>query len=317
MTTTKAVGWQTQDYYGNKRWYAWYRGSRTDTYVWQPDITNSYWANKYPDGRVPYRVYVKGDFVGETPSLTAAKKLAERKGKYKADPECRAPDWDDMRQPSKNELCTPKGHVRIKPIGKGAFSRVGRAVRKDHRPGTRVLALTAESGTDKDVMQMAYDYADVAGKMGLPKVRKLGHTRQGETVYEMPLYRKVTTATPRAFRDMKALQRAWKKGMAQADWTDTGYQRNQRVLTFARAEKNAGKLTNATFTALEQVVNTAANWGAQMTLELPKRNLAVSARGDRLKLLDPVFDQDELIRKRNQRAAAARKAAFGAQKGWW
>lgn len=295
-------GWEKTSYPTLDRWTAWYRGEETTTYVVKYHNDPSYY------------VYVKDRYAGAEPSLAKAKVHASRRAKFKADTECRAPSWDDLTQPSTNELCTPKGHIRIKPLGKGAFSRVGRVVRKDQRPGTTVLAITKASGADKDVMEMAYDYAGPLGRAGLPKVTKLGHTRTA-TVYKMPFYRAVDkTQTPRAYGEMLALQRAMKRVQARPKNRETGYQFNLRVLDEVRAERAAGKLSAATVRSLERVVETAANWGSQMTLEVPKRNLAVSATGDRLKLLDPIYDSEELQRNRER---ARRKAAFGARKGWW
>ena len=110
----------------------------------------------------------------------------------------RNPSYDDMRF-ARGVLQTPEGPIKLKKIGKGAFSTAYVEVREDAPaegragpaggragPKPRVFVFSGFEVVDKELLAMAHD--DAPKNPHLPRVERFGHTHD-KAVFVMPLYK--------------------------------------------------------------------------------------------------------------------------------
>ena len=246
----------------------------------------------------------------------------------------RNPSYDDMRF-ARGVLQTPEGPIKLKKIGKGAFSTAYVEVREDTRaegragPKPRVFVFSGAEVVDKELLAMALDAAP--NNPHLPKVERFGNV--GDTnVYVMPLYNSPfrKADSPQGWKDFSAIKKcreqAWRdisqRGTTYReeyappiggifaggtrrvgrppDMTHRGYDVNFATVECAKASG----VRPAVVEALEALMDTASNYGASQVFEFAPRNLATDDEGN-LVFLDPLFDMERLER---QRAEARRRA---------
>lgn len=196
--------------------------------------------------------------------------------------------------------------IKVKKLGAGAFATA--YVTTEERPPV-VYVLTPDDVYDKELLAMARDAEPQ--NPHLPKVEKVGETRD-QFIYAMPLYRTPLKKadSPSGWKDYTVLKKC--REDAYGSW-DTrrmagkrGYQINEE--TYACAEK-AG-VSPSTLEAIRILIDTAANYSDEYVFEFAPRNLATDADGA-LVLLDPLYDREKLIAKRQRKA----EQAFGGR-GW-
>jgi hypothetical protein len=221
----------------------------------------------------------------------------------------RNPNYENLRI-SRGVLYSPEGNIRIKQIGKGAFTTAYVTV---EAPTPRVFLVASAEVVDKELLASAHDEAPQ--NPHLPRVEKFGYTTDDQTVYVMPLYRAPLRKadSPEGWRDFSILKKcreqAWsevsKSARGLGAMTHRGYDVNEATLACAEASG----VRPAVLEALRALVDTASNYGASQVFEFAARNLATDADGN-LVLLDPLFDMERLERQRaaamRQRRAAAR-----------
>jgi hypothetical protein len=253
----------------------------------------------------------------------------------------RNPSYDDMRF-ARGVLQTPEGPIKLKKIGKGAFSTAYVEVREDTRaegragpaggragPKPRVFVFSGSEVVDKELLAMARDAAP--NNPHLPKVERFGNVGD-MNVYVMPLYNSPfrKADSPQGWRDFSAIKKcreqAWKdisqKGATYREEYAPpiggifagGTRRVGRPpdmthrgydVNFATVEcAKASGVRPAVVEALEVLTDTASNYGASQVFEFAPRNLATDDEGN-LVFLDPLFDMERLER---QRAEARRRA---------
>jgi len=197
---------------------------------------------------------------------------------------------------SRAVLQTPDGPIKVRQIGKGAFSvaLVEENVASGVRP--RVFLLSSDDVYDKELLAMAHDVAPA--NPHLPEVERFGYT-QDKAVFVMPLYKAPLRKadSPEGWRDYAMLKKCRDKvyGMRKS-----GYEINEDVYACAEA---AG-VRPSVLDALRVLIDTAANYGAEYVFEFSPRNLATDEAGN-LVLLDVLYDRERLTQLR--RAAAGRR----------
>lgn len=198
---------------------------------------------------------------------------------------------DNELRLSRGVLYTEREAIPVKRIGKGAFSVAMASVSPNPKTGERDVYLFSDDETsDKELMAMAYD-ADPRNPH-LPKVEKLGHTHD-KTVYVMPLYRAPFRKADSlaGWKDFVAIKKCWETARRTQGHKASGYDINFATVACAR---DAG-VRKAMVDALENLMDTAANYGSEYTFEFAPRNLATDARGN-LILLDVLYDREALMR---------------------
>ena len=135
----------------------------------------------------------------------------------------------------------------------------------------------------------------------LPNVERLEHLDNGNRVYRMPFYEKLTAKHKTAWAEMKALQSA--REQAARDTRDifrdsVGF--NQRILENVK-KANVSKSLVA---AIRELVDSCCNYGSGYSLEFNKANLGVDKQGH-LVLRDVVFDLDVVKQYYNRRLKRA------------
>jgi DNA repair protein RadC len=218
----------------------------------------------------------------------------------------RNPNYENLRI-SRGVLYSPEGNIRVKQIGKGAFTT---AYVEVDAPTPRVFLVASDEVVDKELLAAAHDEAPQ--NPHLPRVEKFGYTSDDQTVYVMPLYRAPLRKadSPEGWRDFSLLKKcreqAWsevsKSARGLGAMTHRGYDVNEATLACAEASG----VRPAVLEALRALVDTASNYGASQVFEFAARNLATDAEGN-LVLLDPLFDMERLERQR--REAAKKRAA--------
>ena len=103
----------------------------------------------------------------------------------------RNPNYENLRI-SRGVLYSPEGNIRVKQIGKGAFTT---AYVTTEAPTPRVFLVASDEVVDKEILAAAHDEAPQ--NPHLPRVEKFGYTTGDQTIYVMPLYR-ARTWTPAA-----------------------------------------------------------------------------------------------------------------------
>ena len=202
---------------------------------------------------------------------------------------------EEMLRLSRGTLHTPDGPIKVRQIGRGAFSLA--MVEDGVAPGVRprVFVFSADDVYDKELLAMAHD-ADPANPH-LPEVERFGYT-QDKAVFVMPLYRAPhKTDSPEGWRDYLMLKKCRDKvyGVRKS-----GYEINEDVYACAEAAGVRPKVLDA----LRVLIDTASNYGAEYVFEFSPRNLATDEAGN-LILLDVLYDREALTRLR--RAAATRR----------
>lgn len=191
-------------------------------------------------------------------------------------------------------LTSPEGRIPVKQIGKGQFS----VAYLSEEPRPRVFLFTSGDVADKEILMFAHDR--LPNNPHLPAVEQYGDTRDGKTVWTMPLYKaplkKADNET--AWKQYLALKRCW-DALYKPRGVKSGYQVNYDVYECAVAAGVSPKLANA----LEHLINTAADYDEEYVFEFSPRNLATDAEGH-LVLLDVLYHRRMLFRKLG--AAAAR-----------
>ena len=211
---------------------------------------------------------------------------------------------DDTLRLSRGVLYTQDGPIKVKRIGKGAFSVAMASLDVNPRTGERDVFLFSDDDTsDKELLSMAHD-ADERNPH-IPKVEKLGYTHD-KTVYVMPLYKSPLRKgdDPKGWKDYLAVKKCLDTAIRSLGHEASGYDINFATLECAR---EAG-VRQSVADALETLVDTAANYGDAYQFEFSPRNLATDARGN-LVLLDVLFDKEALLRRRKalyERAQATR-----------
>jgi hypothetical protein len=191
-------------------------------------------------------------------------------------------------------LTSPEGRIRVKQIGKGQFS----VAYLSEEPRPRVFLFTSGDVYDKEILMFAHDR--LPNNPHLPAVEEYGDTRDGKTVWTMPLYKaplkKADNET--AWKQYLALKRC-REALYKPRGVKSGYQVNYDVYECAIAAGVSPKLANA----LEHLISTAADYDEEYVFEFSPRNLATDAEGH-LVLLDVLYHRRMLFRKLG--AAAAR-----------
>ena len=205
---------------------------------------------------------------------------------------------------SRAVLQTPDGPIKVRQIGKGAFSvaLVEENVASGERP--RVFLLSSDDVYDKELLAMAHDVAPA--NPHLPEVERFGYT-QDKAVFVMPLYRAPLrkTDSPEGWRDYLMLKKCRDKIYGPSVGArKSGYEVNEDVYACAEA---AG-VRPSVLDALRVLIDTAANYGAEYVFEFSPRNLATDEAGN-LVLLDVLYDRERLTQLR--RAAVKRRGG-----GW-
>lgn len=202
---------------------------------------------------------------------------------------------DDLRL-SRGVLYTRGGAIKVKRIGKGAFSVAMVAVDPDPNTGARDVFLFSDDETpDKELLSMAHD--SDARNPHIPSVEKLGHTHD-KTVYVMPLYRVPLRKSHDigAWKDYLAIKRCHDRALKAVGRVRSGYDVNFETVECA---KESG-LRRSVVDALETLMDTAANYGSEYAFEFSPRNLGTDADGN-LVLLDVLYDKEALVRRRMNR----------------
>jgi hypothetical protein len=205
----------------------------------------------------------------------------------------RNPNYDDVSV-YRGVLTSPEGRIPVKQIGKGQFS----VAYLSSEPRPRVFLFTSEAVQDKEILMFAHDR--LPNNPHLPAVEAYGDTRDGKTVWTMPLYKaplkKADNET--AWKQYLALKKC-RANLYKPRGVKSGYEVNYDVYECAIAAGVSPKLANA----LEHLLNTAADYDEEYVFEFSPRNLATDAEGN-LVLLDVLYHRAALFRKLG--AAAAR-----------
>ena len=184
-------------------------------------------------------------------------------------------------------LTSPEGRIPVKQIGKGQFS----VAYLSEEPRPRVFLFTSGDVQDKEILMFAHDR--LPNNPHLPAVEAYGDTRDGKTVWTMPLYKaplkKADNET--AWKQYLALKRC-REALYKPRGVKSGYQVNYDVYECAIAAGVSPKLANA----LEHLLSTAADYDSDYVFEFSPRNLATDAEGN-LVLLDVLYHRAALFRK--------------------
>ena len=211
-------------------------------------------------------------------------------------PRRRNPSYDDLRL-YRNVLTGPEGSIRLRKIGKGAFSVAYVEERTDNtRP--RVFIFSDDGVYDKELLAMAHESAP--RNPHLPAVERYGTTAT-QSVYTMPLYKAPLRKDddPVGWRDYLVLKKCRDEAYAPAyggprNRGKTGYEINEDVYACAEAKGVRPSLLEA----LRALIDTAGNYGEAYVFEFSPRNLATHE--GRLVLLDVLYDRDALQRRQTQ-----------------
>ena len=211
-------------------------------------------------------------------------------------PRRRNPSYDDLRL-YRNVLTGPEGSIRLRKIGKGAFSVAYVEERTDTvRP--RVFVFSDDGVYDKELLAMAHESAP--SNPHLPAVERYGSTAT-QSVYTMPLYKAPLRKDDDTvgWRDYLALKKCRDEAYAPAyggprNRGKTGYEINEDVYACAEAKGVRPSLLEA----LRALIDTASNYGEAYVFEFSPRNLATHE--GRLVLLDVLYDRDVLQRRQTQ-----------------
>lgn len=207
--------------------------------------------------------------------------------------------YDNLRL-VRSVLYTPDGAIKLRRIGKGAFSVAMATVEPDRKTGEhRVFLFANDDVYDKEILATAHD--DDHRNPHIPHVEKFGSTRD-QTVYVMPLYnaplRKAND--PKGWKDYAAVKKCHDKVLRDLGYDAYGYNVNDATVECAR---EAG-VRESVVDALETLANSAANYSEHYHFEFAPRNLATDAKGN-LILLDVLYDKGTLLRMRAAKAKAA------------
>jgi hypothetical protein len=194
-------------------------------------------------------------------------------------------------------LTGPEGSIRLRKIGKGAFSVAYVEERTDTvRP--RVFVFSDDGVYDKELLAMAHESAP--RNPHLPAVERYGSTAT-QSVYTMPLYKAPLRKDDDTvgWRDYLALKKCRDEAYAPAyggprNRGKTGYEINEDVYACAEAKGVRPSLLEA----LRALIDTAANYGEAYVFEFSPRNLATHE--GRLVLLDVLYDREALQRRQTQ-----------------
>jgi hypothetical protein len=247
-------------------------------------------------------------------------------------------------------LQTPEGPIKLKKIGKGAFSTAYVEVREDAPaegragpaggragPKPRVFVFSGFEVVDKELLAMALDAAP--NNPHLPKVERFGNVGD-MNVYVMPLYNSPfrKADSPEGWKDFSAIKKCREQAWRDISQRGTTYREEyappiggifaggiRRVgrppdMTHRGYDVNvatvecakASGVRPAVVEALDVLTDTASNYGASQVFEFAPRNLATDDEGN-LVFLDPLFDMEQLER---QRAEARRRAAAAGRARW-
>lgn len=201
-------------------------------------------------------------------------------------------EFNDLRL-RKGVLETPVGPIPLTKLGKGAFSTAYKA------PDDRVFVLTQDGTYDKEIAESAH--GDRPTNPHLPAVERFGMTAK-ETVYTMPFYNAPLRASNKeAWAEAKKLRACRDKSLYGNKAHMSGYERNVATTECAVESGVPEPITDA----LEALTSTASNYSTDYLFEFPNKNLATDALG-RLVLLDVLFDEAEMRKRRNAKTRAYR-----------
>ena len=208
-------------------------------------------------------------------------------------------DYDSLRL-VRSVLYTPDGTIKLRRIGKGAFSVAMATVEPDRKTGEHRVFLFANDDTyDKEILANTHD--DDSRNPHIPKVEKFGSTHD-QTVYEMPLYNAPLRKAhdPKGWKDYAAVKKCHDKARRDLGRKSSEYDINYATVECAR---EAG-VRESVVDALETLMSAAANYSSEYAFEFAPRNLATDAKGN-LILLDVLYDKEALLRMRSAKAKAA------------
>ena len=191
--------------------------------------------------------------------------------------------------------------ARLARIGRGSFSTTYLEVGGEGR----VFSLTRSPGHGKDAVEAAG--AELSLNPHLPRARKVGDLAGGGEVYAAPFYRTPIRERehPVAWAQHLVLRRAVHGALVESDLRSTrNYLLNYRAAVSVEAAAVRREVPAALAEALWAVVRAAGARSLDYALEVYPSDLGVDAEG-RLVLLDVVFDERVLRRRRRARAGRA------------
>lgn len=209
---------------------------------------------------------------------------------------------EEMRL-KKGELTLPDGATcTLRPIGKGAFARVYCTTPAKRGQKPKVYAFIKDDAGDYS-KEIFSSLTENEHSKHIPKVKRAGETHDSY-VYEMPLYKTPLRRedSPTAWDQYKILRKcrddAWFKQLKR-DMRMIVYQGYAIMDDTIQCAKKA-KTPSSLLRALALIRDAASNYGSTYTFEFAPRNLATDDKGA-LILLDPVYDQETMLKKRVRR----------------